>query len=78
MLSENYKKLRAERDDDNIDDFLVKKQKNTKEDDESEDLSKFTTLKVSKNQLKKIKDGGYFDGKNITYFTDEGNFSFLQ
>lgn len=49
MLSENYKKLRTERDDDNIDDFLVKKQKNTDEEDSHEDLSKFTTLKVSKN-----------------------------
>jgi len=50
VLSENFKKLRAERDDDDIDDFLVKKQKNTDEEEDShEDLSKFTTLKVSKN-----------------------------
>lgn len=49
VLSENYKKLRAERNDDDIDDFLVKKQKNTEEEDSHEDLSKFTTLKVSKN-----------------------------
>jgi len=25
-------------------------------------------LTVSKNQLKKVKDHGYFDGKNITHF----------
>ena len=30
-------------------------------------------LSVSKNQLKKVKDHGYFDGKNITHFDDDMN-----
>lgn len=28
-------------------------------------------LTVSKNQLKKVKDHGHFDGKNITHFDDD-------
>ena len=30
-------------------------------------------LTVSKNQLKKVKNHGHFDGKNITHFDDEMN-----
>ena len=30
-------------------------------------------LTVSKNQLKKVKNHGYFDGKNITHFDDDMN-----
>lgn len=55
-----------------------------KEEEEQEELLKIKTvhrpdpnakkiLTVSKNQLKKVKDHGYFDGKNITHFDDDMN-----
>ena len=30
-------------------------------------------LSVSKNQLKKVKNHGYFDGKNIKHFDEDFN-----
>ncbi|EAS00345.3 DEAD/DEAH-box helicase family protein (macronuclear) [Tetrahymena thermophila SB210] len=71
VLSENYQKLRNEKQNNDEDDFLVPKKKGQHEDlDESN--YKINTLKVSKNKLKKIHEDGYFGGKNITYFTDDG------
>ncbi|KAL4503325.1 hypothetical protein ABPG72_000931 [Tetrahymena utriculariae] len=71
VFSENYKKLRNEIENDDEDNFLVPKKKGQNQDIEESNY-KINTLNVSKNQLKKIKEEGYFGGKNITYFTDDG------
>lgn len=68
VLSENYQKLRAgQNDEDDEEEFLVKKLK-TDINEDKDLLQGFNPLRVSKRGLKKIKEGGYFEGKNITYF----------